>query len=212
MYSPFPLIHHTASHYFNWTPPPTLQHALSIYHNFTHLSLPLPLHYLSLPLSNTHTLSPRLCAGFIRRQVSEAWIHTRHENVMPLFSLHSPCLVNCRLRESGRWLRAQVCVFVRVMHKFAWFGSESNENGRKCRGDVWRYIQSICVSSVRVVPCVSYHDLYGHAGLVASLLFLLLYRLFLPNIQGCPPKAEVRDPTFKLQCVWGRVMKLKSEV
>lgn len=160
MYSPFPLIHHTASHYFNWTPPPTLQHALSIYHNFTHLSLPLPLHYLSLPLSNTHTLSPRLRAGFIRRQVSEAWIHTRHENVMPLFSLHSPCLVNCRLRESGRWLRAQVCVFVRVMHKFAWFGSESNENGRKCRGDVWRYIQSICVSSVRVVPCVSYHDLY----------------------------------------------------
>lgn len=77
--------------------------------------------------------------------------------------IQSPFSLSCKLSAQGEWEMIEssgVCVFVRVMHKFAWFGSESNENGRKCRGDVWRYIQSICVSSVRVVPCVSYHDLY----------------------------------------------------
>lgn len=42
---------------------------LSQFH--THLSPPPPPLSLSLPLSNTHTLRPRLRAGFIRRQVSE---------------------------------------------------------------------------------------------------------------------------------------------
>lgn len=158
MYSPFPSLWYTTQLLTTSTElHPPLFNMLSPSITISHTSLSLSPSIISLSLSRTLALS---VPGFIRRQVSEVWIHTRHENVMPLFSLHSPCLVNCRLGESGRWLRAQVCVFVRVMHTFAWFGSESNENGRKCRGDVWRYIQSICVSSLRVVPCVSYHDLY----------------------------------------------------
>lgn len=86
--------------------PPTHSPPCSLHLSQFHTPLspsPPPLS-LSLPLSlsNTHTLHPSLRAGFIRRQVSEVRIHTRQENVMPLFSLHSPCLVSCRLWESGR--------------------------------------------------------------------------------------------------------------
>lgn len=68
-------------------------------------------------------------------------------------------------------------------------------------GDTYKAFVFQASVSCLVFLIMTSTQLCGHARLVASLLFLLLYRLFLPNIQGCPPKAEVRDATFKLQCV-----------
>ena len=107
MYAPFPLISITP-HTSWWT----LFHSPTYYSPFITISLyPLLLASSTVFLSRKSALPvwvPVAVSLVGRFQSSPVWIHTRQENVMSLFSLHSLCLVNCQLWESGRWWRAKV--------------------------------------------------------------------------------------------------------